>query len=503
MNSKRSLYNVVVGIGSQILSIALGIIIPRLFLVNYGSEVNGFLNTITQIFAYFALLEAGVGAATLQALYRPVGAGDRQEINGILAATDRYYRRTGKIYLVAVLILSVVYPLCVSSQIPLHTMILIVLFNGVPGVISYYYQGKLVLLLNAEGKNYIITALTSIASTAISVLKILLMLLGCDILAVQAAYLVINLIKIFVIYLYIRKHYKWLDMKVEPNLAAIEQKDAAFVNQICDLIFRNTDTIILSLFCDLKVVSVYAMYTLFYSMVRTALDYVAQGFAFVMGQTFNNNRERFIKIHDLYESYRMALCFALYNIAFVFMLPFMRLYTAGITDVVYIDGNVSLLFVIYYLLTAARACASDVIGYAQHFRKTQGRCILEAAINLTVSLVGVYFLGIYGVLIGTIVALIYRMNDMLIYANRKILNRSPWVSYKRVITNALVFVGISVVASYLPWNLDSYGTIIGWAAVFGIVTCALYFVAASVTNRKEFAMLMGYVKPFVRKMLHK
>ena len=66
-----------------------------------------------------------------------------------------------------------------------------------------------------------------------------------------------------------------------------------------------------------------------------------------------------------------------------------------------------------------------------------------------------------------------------------------------------LFVGISVVASYLPWNFDSYGTIIGWAAVFGIVTCALYFVAASVTNRKEFAMLMGYVKPFVRKMLHK
>ena len=360
MNRRKSFLNIAIGIGSQILSIILGIIIPRLFLTNFGSEMNGFLNSIGQIFAYFALLEAGVGAATLQALYGPLANNNKKEISGIMSATDHYYKKTGRLYLMAVLIVAVGYPLAVSSNIPAWTMIIIILFNGVPGVISYYFQGKFIILLQAEGKNYINTALTSISSTIISVAKIIMLLLGCDIIAIQFTYLLINVLKIIVIGIYIAKNYRWINLKEEPNYKAIGQKNAAFVNQICDLIFRNTDTIILTIFSGLKVVSVYTMYTLLYSMIRTALDYVSQGFSFVMGQTFNRDRERFIQLHDLYETYRMALIFSLYNIALIFIIPFMRLYTAGITDINYLDYKVAVLFSIFYVMTGARACCSDV-----------------------------------------------------------------------------------------------------------------------------------------------
>ena len=79
MNKRKSFLNITIGIGSQILAIALGIVIPRLFLKSFGSEMNGFLNSITQIFAYFSLLEAGVGAATLQALYGPLASKERNQ----------------------------------------------------------------------------------------------------------------------------------------------------------------------------------------------------------------------------------------------------------------------------------------------------------------------------------------------------------------------------------------------------------------------------------------
>ena len=92
MKAKRSVYNVLFGVLNQLLLIALGIFLPRLILVNLGSESNGLLNSVNQIFAYFTLLEAGVGAAALQALYGPVGMSDHKEINQILAATDRYYK---------------------------------------------------------------------------------------------------------------------------------------------------------------------------------------------------------------------------------------------------------------------------------------------------------------------------------------------------------------------------------------------------------------------------
>lgn len=501
MNRRKSILNIGIGIGSQILSIALGIIIPRLFLTNFGSEMNGFLNSIGQIFAYFALLEAGVGAATLQALYGPLANSNKKEISGIMSATDHYYKKTGRLYLMAVLVVAVGYPLAVSSNIPAWTMIIIILFNGVPGVISYYFQGKFIILLQAEGKNYINTALTSISSTIISVAKIIMLLLGCDIIAIQFTYLLINVLKIIVIGIYIAKNYRWINLKEEPNYKAIGQKNAAFVNQICDLIFRNTDTIILTIFSGLKVVSVYTMYTLLYSMIRTALDYVAQGFAFVMGQTFNRDRERYIQLHDLYETYRMALVFALYNIALIFIIPFMRLYTSGITDINYLDYKVAVLFSVFYLMTGARACCSDVINYAQHFRKTQSRCITEAVINLGVSIIAVKLWGIYGVLIGTIVALIYRMNDMFIYANIRILHRSPWVSYKRFISNSIIFIVVTVISKWIPWQLNSYFSIIGYACVSGIIILGVYFTIASIVDYRSFKVLKEYIQPLIGKLV--
>ncbi len=39
---------------NQIITIALGSSCPRLVLVSFGSEVNGLVNSITQIFVYFS-----------------------------------------------------------------------------------------------------------------------------------------------------------------------------------------------------------------------------------------------------------------------------------------------------------------------------------------------------------------------------------------------------------------------------------------------------------------
>ena len=108
-NAKKSVGNILTGLISQLITLALGIITPRLFLVNLGSEANGLLNSISQILVYVSLLEAGVGTASLQALYGPVAAEDNASINAILAATSRFYKRTGRVYLLVVLALTVLF----------------------------------------------------------------------------------------------------------------------------------------------------------------------------------------------------------------------------------------------------------------------------------------------------------------------------------------------------------------------------------------------------------
>ena len=116
----------------QVITIAMGIVIPRLVLVNLGSENNGLLSSITQVLGYASLLEAGVGLASLQALYKPIAEEDKPTVNAIMSATNLYYRRTGIAYLLLVLFLSALYPIIIKTTIPYKTVALVVLISGLP-----------------------------------------------------------------------------------------------------------------------------------------------------------------------------------------------------------------------------------------------------------------------------------------------------------------------------------------------------------------------------------
>ena len=114
----KGIKNIGFGLLAQLLTMAVGIIIPRLVLVNLGSESNGLVNSVNNVLVYMSLLEAGVGTATLQALYKSCATEDHRSTNSIMAATDFYYRRTGKIYFFIVALISVVYTALIRTELP-------------------------------------------------------------------------------------------------------------------------------------------------------------------------------------------------------------------------------------------------------------------------------------------------------------------------------------------------------------------------------------------------
>lgn len=61
----RIKYNLLSGLVYQIILIVISFLLPRLYLENFGSEVNGVLSTIKQIFVYMGLLEAGTALQRL------------------------------------------------------------------------------------------------------------------------------------------------------------------------------------------------------------------------------------------------------------------------------------------------------------------------------------------------------------------------------------------------------------------------------------------------------
>ena len=52
MNRKKFIRNIGTGFVGQLIIIILGLIVPRIMITSYGSDTNGLLSTISQIFAY-------------------------------------------------------------------------------------------------------------------------------------------------------------------------------------------------------------------------------------------------------------------------------------------------------------------------------------------------------------------------------------------------------------------------------------------------------------------
>lgn len=487
--------NVFWAISSQFLVFAVGLIVPRFILTSYGSEVNGLLTTVTQIFTYVGLLEAGIGNASLNALYRPLADSDHYKTSDIFSATQKYFRKVTLIYLICVIAVSFVYPLCISCELSYIQIFLVIFFQGLSGALTFFFVAAYRQVLAADGRNYIVSNINLVIYIMTSATKIALMGLGFDVVMLQGGYLIVHCCQILIFIVYMKKHYPWLEKHDEPDMKALAQRSAFLVHEISGTVFSSTDAFVLSTFCNLMVTSIYSVYNMVFVALNSLINALNGGLHYILGQNYGKDKEHYIVIHDAYDSIYMAVVFSLFSVAYVLICPFVSIYTKGVNDIEYVDYMLPILFVSIQLLSCGRATSARLINIAGHAKATQMRSLLEAAINLTVSIALSNVIGIYGVLLGTIIALLYRSNDIIIYANKKILNRSPWKTYSKLLANLAVF-GCIVIVEYLLrgyiQNLcSSIVLFIFCGIIFTLISTILYLSVAMVNNSKVREIVLG------------
>lgn len=500
MKAKRALLNITVSAVSKLSSIIFGIIIPKLFIVNFGSDINGFMSSITGIFVYINLLEAGVGGASIQALYKPITDNDQDKINRILSATNKYYKRTGVYFLACVSALAFLYPVAARSDISYFTIVTVILLSSLPSVLTYFFQGKYSVLLLADNRGYKLTEFYIIFNAVSNICKIVMILVGFDIIKIQLVFSLISILQVFAVTAYIKKTYPSLNLRVEPDNKAIVQKNSVIIHQIASTVLNNTDVLILTFFLDFKIVSVYTVYNMIFSHAKSIPTMVSDGLSAGFGQLYFEDRQKFNKLYDFFEVTYYALVYIVFIIAYLLVIPFIRLYTSGVTDINYVDYLLPMLFLAANILNTARYPASVAITVAGHFKQTKYRALLEMIINLSCSLILVNFLGIYGVLIGTIAAFLYRTNDMIIYAARHILNRKVSITYRRLLLNLLL--GMLTILLFKSINIAmlSYVQILIVGAVMFVAVGMLYAVAILCMEKDIKGVLLEYFSVFRNKV---
>ena len=87
--------NSVLAIVNQIIIIVHGLILPRLFIGTYVSDVYGLISSATQFLGVVSLMELGIGAVVQSSLYKPLARRDSTQISKIIKSAERFFTRIG------------------------------------------------------------------------------------------------------------------------------------------------------------------------------------------------------------------------------------------------------------------------------------------------------------------------------------------------------------------------------------------------------------------------
>lgn len=480
---KNIIKNTVVGFGSQIIILILGLIVPRIIMTHYGSDTNGLINTITQIFTYMALLEAGISQASRNALYKYIVKDDRDGISLIMSASRRYYRKISYIYLAAVVALSFVVPFILKTEIDYWTIFFFVIFEGLTSVIAFYFVNTWTAFLTASGKSYITNSLTLLSKVLGYGVRIALALFNINIAFIQVGYFAVSLIQLSIYYVYIHKKYGWIDYKAAPKDYKLADRNSYIVTELAMTVFSSTDMIILSIFVSTALSSVYSTYTMVFGALSTLLNSIYSAINYNLGQAYSENIERYKHLHDMFHSFFMSCITILMCVAYILILPFIRLYTEGVTDINYIDSRLPIFFCLVQMLSWSRWVPGNLTGIAGYAKQTSYISLVEAGINIVVSLILVRPLGILGVLIGTVAALPIKAVYCNWLADRKIMKRSPSKTILMFIINYAVFSATVALCLFWQVSIANYLEFVLWGFGLFVVYCIVVFGLNAIVNK--------------------
>jgi len=496
--SRRGFKNVAYGLLGQAVVLGLSLLVPRLFILHFGSEVNGLLSVVTQVFAYFALLEAGLSTSIMTALYRPIVDNDRRGIGAILSAAQHYFRRVALAYLVCTIGFAVMYSTLNTSGISPSTVFWVIILQGAAGAVNYLYQAAFRQFMTADGKAYVLSNVSLASAVVLNAARLIAIYLGYSVVVVQWVALATALLQVPFYMLYLRRGYPWLVLNGTPDYGALRQRSWILGHQISSMIFNFSDIVIVSWVCGLAVASVYSVYRLVMSGVNSLVATLNNSLIFIVGQKYHESVEECRRLFDAYNMVYVTLVVALMNVCSFLLIPFVRIYTEG-ADVNYVVKYLPVLLCGAQVLSSARTVASNLITVAGRFRETIWRTIAETSINLFVSIVCVQIVGVYGVVIGTLAALAYRTNDMMIYSNRKILGRPALSGYGALVVGAALYVVGAVLSLKCAVRIESLAVLVGVGIAACAVTLLVGIAVVAVFCRAEVAYVIPYVRRAVRR----
>lgn len=494
LKTKVTLLNTISTLFLQLTLILNGFIIPKLILDSFGSDVNGLVASLNQFLQYIALIEGGITGVITATLYKPLAEGNNKKLSAIVATAKKFYQKIGLIFIIYTLLLAIIYPLAFNTGFNFYYVASLAIILSIYLLIQYMLSASLKTLLTADKKIYLVSLTQAFLRLAEIILAVLAIKVYPNIHLLKFLTGTVFIIQPIVYARHIKKHYH-LDKSAQADNTLLKSRWDGFAINTAAFIHNSTDIAVLTIFTNLATVSVYSVYALVTNGIKNIINSLVSSLNPTLGHAYaRRDFKELTQKLDLYEYIIFILVFLIFGVATLLITPFVELYTANLSDANYSQSLFGILLVISEALYLLKFPHLNLAYSANKFKEISRPAFIEAGLNIIISVALVPFLGLIGVAIGTIIAMLYRLIFHVYYTSKIIPGRYQWIFYRKL----LIFLLASALGVGLCLLIPTpEATIISWlwhAVAYTTIISSTLAVVSFLFFRPELRYLKNYLK---------
>ncbi|GAA6325837.1 hypothetical protein F350042L8_29350 [Fusobacterium ulcerans] len=413
-----------------------------------GIEKLGLMKLFTQIMAYLNLVDMGIASASTYALYEPLYKKNIERISIIINTITSLYNKIFFFILIIGLLINPAIPFFIKDTTFSKEIYLYWSLYVINTAITYLFV-KYSILFTANQEFLYVRMIQGMSKIFYQILQIIV------IIRIHSFFLFIFLLILDNItqYIFYKYHYK----KYYSHIIKTHEKDKSisknlknlFWHKIGGLVVFNTDLILISKFISLEIVGIYASYQMIEQMILTILGIILNVLRPMIG--------KYIAIHTKEEIYnywkKLNMLFLLISIVLSFSTYYLINGFVGLwLGKNYILSDVTVLLIGINLFIRCFRGITDVFKDGSGFFDDIYLPIAEAIINFISSLILVFYLGLNGVIIGTILSnilIVCIAKPILVF--KRCFNKD-YKEYIKVYGNYLLLIMFSLILSKFLLN---------------------------------------------------
>lgn len=479
--TKNATKNIIFGTILKLYQIIVPFIMRTAMIYWLGVEYLGLNSLFTSILQVLNLVELGVGSAMVYSMYKPIATDDETTICALMKLYKIYYRIIGLVILVIGMILCPFIPYLIKSDVPsdMNVYILYIL-NLLATVFSYWLFAYKNCLLAAHQRVDVTSKITIIVNTVMYIAQFALLFVFRNyyfyVIFLLLGQIAINVTTAFVVDKMYPKY------KAKGNLPKNQIKEInnrvkdLFTSKIGGVIVNSADTIVISAFLGLSTLAIYENYFYILKAVIAIITVIFSsctagiGNSIIVESSEKNYKDlkKFTFIITWLAGFCSCALLCLYQ-------TFMKIWVG---PNLLLDFSCVICLVVYYYIYEINSLLNLYKDAAGIWHKDRYRPLVTALANLALNLILVNYIGIYGVLLSTVITMLGIGMPWIIH---NLFSEIFKINPKEYIIKLLKYLIITVVVVILtyfacsPIKGDSIMSLIIKAIICFIVSNALFY----------------------------